>query len=126
MDPLVDSTYAFWTVHYPGDLENIDQNRCLSRCLMDFDDAEKIIDKARTQPIKVLLIVVVIVLFTILIAYITTFTSKKAEQHAATTPPAPQMQPKINGPVEQRTEGNQSPAIKTDEGDVTIKYGETK
>jgi flagellar basal body-associated protein FliL len=93
---------------------------------MDFKGADEIIDKARTQPGRVLLIVIVIILFTILIAYTTTFTSKKAEKHAKPTPPSTQTQPQKNIKVEQRTEGDQSPAIKTDEGDVTLNYGGTK
>jgi flagellar basal body-associated protein FliL len=93
---------------------------------MNIDDAEKIIDKAKTQPRKVILIVVVIVMFAILIAYTTTFTSKKAEQHAKPNTPSTQTQPQNNTQVEQQTEGDQSPTIKTDEGDVTINYGDTE
>jgi flagellar basal body-associated protein FliL len=93
---------------------------------MDIDNAEKIIDKFKRQPGKVILIVVVIFVFTILIAYTTTFTSKKAEQHAKPTPPSAKTQPQNNTQVEQQTEGDQSPTIKTDEGDVTINYGDTE
>ena len=90
---------------------------------MNIDDAEKIVDKFRTRPGKVILIVIVTFVFAILIAYITTFTSKKAGQHAKPTPPSTQTQPQNNATVEQRTEGDKSPAINTDDGDVTINYG---
>jgi flagellar basal body-associated protein FliL len=90
---------------------------------MDIDNAEKIIDKSKRQPRKVFLIVVVIFVFTILIAYTTTFTSKKAEQHAKPTPPSAKTQPQNNIQAKQQTEGDQSPAINTNEGDVIINYG---
>jgi flagellar basal body-associated protein FliL len=80
---------------------------------------------------SIILIITLIVLFTILMAYRTTFTSKKAEQHPKPTPPSNQTQLQNNIKVEQlkveqRTEGDQSPAIKTDEGNVTLNYGDTK
>jgi flagellar basal body-associated protein FliL len=90
---------------------------------MDIDNAEKIIDKSKRQPRKVFLIVVVIFVFTILIAYTTTFTSKKAEQHAKPTPPSAKTQPQNNTQAKQQTEGDQSPAINTNEGDVIINFG---
>jgi hypothetical protein len=89
---------------------------------MNFDDAEKLIEKARKRSLKAISIIVVIILFTIMIAYTTSYFSKKAEQRAASPPTTPSQIPK-NGGVDIRTEGDQSPAIhKAGEGSVTINY----
>jgi hypothetical protein len=74
---------------------------------------------------KKAMIIVVIIPFTTLIAYTTTFTHRKAEQNVRSTLPSTQSQPQNNTQLEQRTEGDQSPAINTDEGDVTLNYGDT-
>ena len=44
---------------------------------------------------------------------------------AKPTKTSTQTQPQNNTQVEQKTEGDQSPAIKTNKGDVTINYGDT-
>jgi flagellar basal body-associated protein FliL len=93
---------------------------------MDFRIVEEIIDKAKKQPGRIILIIVVNVAFAILMAYTTTFTSKKAEQHANLTLPSTQAQSQNNTQVEQQTEGDQSPSINVDEGNVIITYGGTE
>ncbi len=91
---------------------------------MDFDNAEKIIDKAKTQPKKTIMIVIVFAIIALAVAYGTTFVSKKAEQHAEPSIPAQKNQSETSS-IEQHTKGDQSPAVVSD-GDVEIKYGSDK
>jgi flagellar basal body-associated protein FliL len=87
---------------------------------MNFDDAKKIYESGRKKPIKTILIVVLLLVLLALSAYVTIFSGEKAKKHANTS-----TQPfKVNGQGEkifQTTEGNQSPAIVSDE-DVNIEY----
>jgi|LGOV01.1.fsa_nt_gb flagellar basal body-associated protein FliL len=91
---------------------------------MNFDDAKKIYESGRKQPIKTILTVVLLLVLLAISAYVTIFSGEKAKQHANTS-----TQPvKVNGQGEkifQTTEGNQSPAIVSDE-DVNIEYGGDK
>ena len=52
--------------------------------------------------------------------------TKDSVPDAKPTKVSTQTQPQNNIQVEQQTEGDQSPTIKTDEGDVTINYGDTE
>ncbi len=107
---------------------------------MDFEDAEKIIEKAKTQPKKTITIVIVFAIIALAIAYGTTLVSEKAKQHAEPSIPAQKAQSETastpdkktsnkaaNGTssIEQHTKGDQSPAVVSD-GDVEIKYGSDK
>lgn len=103
---------------------------------MNFEDIEKIIEKAKIRPKKTIIILIVLLIIAIAITYGKAFFSAKALQHAKPSIPAQKEQSesatipnkqtsseKANGTVtiEQHTKGDQSPAIVTDK-DVKIMY----
>lgn len=95
---------------------------------MDFDDVERIFDKAKTHPKKTLRIIIILIAIALSIAYGKSFISEKAKQRATPSTSAPKVSTepaKGKSSIKIRTEGEKSPAI-VSEGEVEIKYGDEK
>lgn len=87
---------------------------------MDFNDAKKIFESFKRQPLKTILIIILLLTFLAVSAYVTGFFGEKAKEHANAV--------NSNGKGErvyQATEGDESPAIVSD-GNVNLEYGGDK
>jgi hypothetical protein len=107
---------------------------------MDFDDAEKIIEKGKKRPIKTLIGLFVILIMIAAYALVTNYCGEKGKQFAEPlktssetqeTPKENQLKVKNNDQpqnkviIEQHTEGDQSPNIVSDD-ETNITYGVSK
>jgi len=105
---------------------------------MDFGDVEKIIEKVKKRPIKTLGIFFVFLVLLALIAFVNGFFDKKGKQHAGSSNESHEIsvlphngvqdQKKNTGApiIIQHTEGNQSPAVVSESGNVNITYPRQK
>jgi flagellar basal body-associated protein FliL len=103
---------------------------------MDFKDAEKIVEAGKTKFKRTLFIIILLLVLIAVIAYIKGFFGEKGKQHAGSSneshwssnSPSREIQHQeknTNAPViNQHTEGDQSPAIISN--DVNITYGAPK
>ncbi|MCJ7602411.1 MAG: hypothetical protein MUO63_13055 [Desulfobulbaceae bacterium] len=106
---------------------------------MDIKDAEEIIESGQQRPKKTFLVIIVFLLLVGVVAYVSGFFSEKAKKHAnlknddqkvSLTPEIKQQknskstQPESPPKINQSTEGDQSPAIISN--DVNIIYGDQK
>jgi hypothetical protein len=87
---------------------------------MDFNNAKKMFDSLKRQPVKTTLIIILSLILLAFSSYLAGFWGEKGKEHATAVD--------SNGKgkqINQTTKGDKSPAIVSD-GDVNIEYGGDK